>query len=700
MGISGLLPLLKSCMDDINISQYAGHRVAVDAYCWLHRGAYTSAQQICTATHLPLQQRYKQCIDWCTQRIRMLLDAKVIPVLVFDGAKLPLKKYTNVKRAGGRKQALAEGQQLLSQGNSAEAYKQFTKAIEITPNVAKLLMNVCQSMNVEYIVAPYEADAQLAYLSMHHHVTAIISEDSDLLCFGALRVVYKLDQAGNGQQIRWKNLETSSEINLVGFDLGMLQLMAILSGCDYLPSLPGMGLKKAHSVVSQFQTVDRCIRKLQFDAKYNIPANYAQDVEQAYLTFRHQRVYDPQSKALVHLTPLPEGITQKHGVELAFLGPLWEDTIVQQVCTGQLNPDTRKPYDLTEVRGSSKQPTIEQLMDGQPPRSICSSPEPSASDNDIELAADNPYNPVPVVTSSYFEAQKPLQLTNSAATRQAFKPPRSAADANHTSLHAFEHAPAQPHKKQRSDVPKQLHSRAHSETTAGSWLSSYTDLQASLPPQKRQALNNQLFLSQLRKRPSISTTATLTTRSSSANKPDGPRAQSYSLQSLSQPLPSNKERAEIDNAADEENTPPAHEQEIVDLTTFQHSPQHQRRLHKASQKQQSPSKRRKQADDTAHRPSNRKVAPTTTELLDKFRHTQDVIAMQVAHTQSNVLSSLARRTTAKHATAPQHSAPAEQYATAMIHDLDLIFDNPVTTTIHTAHPTFLEQFRKSSAARH
>ena len=44
------------------------------------------------------------------------------------------------------------------------------------------------SQGIDCIVAPYEADAQLAYLSLSGIAQLIISEDSDLLCFGCERV--------------------------------------------------------------------------------------------------------------------------------------------------------------------------------------------------------------------------------------------------------------------------------------------------------------------------------------------------------------------------------------------------------------------------------------------------------------------------------------------------------------------------------
>lgn len=49
-------------------------------------------------------------------------------------------------------------------------------------------MKVLRQMNIEYIVAPYEADAQLAFLAVNHFVHAVITEDSDLVAYGCPKV--------------------------------------------------------------------------------------------------------------------------------------------------------------------------------------------------------------------------------------------------------------------------------------------------------------------------------------------------------------------------------------------------------------------------------------------------------------------------------------------------------------------------------
>lgn len=47
---------------------------------------------------------------------------------------------------------------------------------------------MCRKKSVDYIVAPYEADAQLAYLDKTGMAQIIITEDSDLTLFGCNKV--------------------------------------------------------------------------------------------------------------------------------------------------------------------------------------------------------------------------------------------------------------------------------------------------------------------------------------------------------------------------------------------------------------------------------------------------------------------------------------------------------------------------------
>ena len=68
----------------------------------------------------------------------------------------------------------------------------------------------------------------------------------------------------------------------------MFLTMCILSGCDYLESIRGIGLKKAHKLVMDVGQDDiiSLFRKIELEGKFVIPDNYEQNFVKALLTFK------------------------------------------------------------------------------------------------------------------------------------------------------------------------------------------------------------------------------------------------------------------------------------------------------------------------------------------------------------------------------------------------------------------------------
>lgn len=123
--------------------------------------------------------------------------------------------------------------------------------------------------NVDYIVAPYEADAQLAYLEKQGIIDAILTEDSDLLVFGCKCILLKLDQYGECIEIKREKFPQVKEIDLSGWTDENFRHMAILSGCDYLASIRGIGLKTAHRLLKKYKTIDQ-VNLLKYKRNYMI----------------------------------------------------------------------------------------------------------------------------------------------------------------------------------------------------------------------------------------------------------------------------------------------------------------------------------------------------------------------------------------------------------------------------------------------
>ena len=74
----------------------------MDAYAWLHRGALACAAELCQG--LPTDK----FVRFCLGRIELLQKHGVTPVMVFDGAPLPMKAGEGAERAERRNAALAK----------------------------------------------------------------------------------------------------------------------------------------------------------------------------------------------------------------------------------------------------------------------------------------------------------------------------------------------------------------------------------------------------------------------------------------------------------------------------------------------------------------------------------------------------------------------------------------------------------------
>ena len=220
-------------------------------------------------------------VDFAMGRAKMLLHFGVTPYLVFDGGYLPSKAAEEAERATlavysktltfadanpyflrRREESRKAGLELLRQGKMKQANLEFQRAVDVTPQMARHLIDALIEANVQYIVAPYEADAQMYYLEKMGIVDAIISEDSDLLVFGCKNLITKLSQFGECIGICRGDFAACKEISLAGWTSAEFRSMAILSGCDYLENIPRLGLRTAHRLVRKHKAIDKVFTNL------------------------------------------------------------------------------------------------------------------------------------------------------------------------------------------------------------------------------------------------------------------------------------------------------------------------------------------------------------------------------------------------------------------------------------------------------
>ncbi|QLQ81564.1 hypothetical protein HG537_0F03250 [Torulaspora globosa] len=304
MGIQGLLPQLKPIQNPVSLLRYEGLTLGIDGYAWLHRAACCCSYELVNG--LPTAKY----LQFFIKKISMLRSFKIEPFLIFDGDAIGVKKDTEVRRREKRIENKAIAERLWKMGEKSNAMDYFQKCVDVTPEMAKCIIDYCKMNRIQYIVAPFEADAQMVYLEKQQIIHGIISEDSDLLIFGCRKLITKLNDFGECIEICRDDFDKlPKKFPLSQLTDDQVRLMVCLSGCDYTAGIPKIGLVTAMKLVKRFQTLERILTNIKREGKLSIPANFEHETRFANFAFQFQRVFCPIKRRLVTLNEIPGHLT-------------------------------------------------------------------------------------------------------------------------------------------------------------------------------------------------------------------------------------------------------------------------------------------------------------------------------------------------------------------------------------------------------
>lgn len=195
-----------------NIREFVNGSLAVDASSWLHKAGYSISETLVEAAEKnpggDWQRDYPQIVSCLTNYIVKRCDelfkyAGIAHItLVYDGERrCPLKMDTNDSRNSKRQANLAKARLLKSQGRLKEASEVYRACVKVPFSLSMIVMQKVMGKNnrLASVVAPFEADAQLAKLCLDGVCQAVITEDSDLLVYSAsigvpFPIIFKLDR--------------------------------------------------------------------------------------------------------------------------------------------------------------------------------------------------------------------------------------------------------------------------------------------------------------------------------------------------------------------------------------------------------------------------------------------------------------------------------------------------------------------------
>jgi len=397
MGINGLLPLLQSITRTSSLERYRGLNAAVDAMCWLHKGVH--AADVCVLAKAQFRHfspgaiskkgsierddvaqlldfdssersasktssnnyniqdglqdnegmeniEISKCVRYVIKNAEMLKKKyEMHIILVIDGAPLPVKEEINEARHIERQESYVKALQAEENGDKRYARKLYSRSCSITYKMRYELIQECKRRDISTLIAPYEADAQMAKLAHTGHVDLVITEDSDLLVYGCPRILFKLDfQASKGEEVQlMRDLPSNDSPNFRNWNHDMFVFMCILSGCDYCGGIYGIGISTAHKLVRIHRTPSKIFNALKMAGRYS--NGFEEEFWMAYRTFRHQRVYCHQSKSIQNLFPIES--EEGHTKIWDYLGPWFEPHVAMGVADGILHPMSKKPWHLS-----------------------------------------------------------------------------------------------------------------------------------------------------------------------------------------------------------------------------------------------------------------------------------------------------------------------------------------------------------------
>lgn len=255
MGIKNISTLLnKYCsFDSTPISHYRNKTIAIDASTYLYSSLYCQRQD-------------SNFLNYFVQQLAILLEHRIVPVYVFDGEPDQQKKDLTISKRREKKNAARNKittlkQQIGKTESDKNIYRQIfkekKKAISVTQVHENQLQQLLKLCGIPYVVSNIEADPFLAWIVKQGIADLVFTSDSDILVFGASKIVRGYsNQKNKCKLIEWDLDTILSELNL---NYHQFVSCCVLMGTDNLKSQPGMGPITSYKLVKQqeFETTIR-----------------------------------------------------------------------------------------------------------------------------------------------------------------------------------------------------------------------------------------------------------------------------------------------------------------------------------------------------------------------------------------------------------------------------------------------------------
>jgi flap endonuclease-1 len=268
MGIKNLRKFLDkyapSSMIDKKYDDYKNKAIAIDTSLVIYK--YISAMRKTGKDLTSKSGIVTSHLHGILNLINKLLNHKITPIFVFDGKPPAIKKKTLQKRYEIKKEAEAKLEDKNGTLTMEQKITAFMQATRISPEIIKDTKEMLTVLGIPWVDSVEEADAQCVCLMENKLAYAVATEDMDLLTFGASRVL-KDFFATKDEAIVEVNLEKM--LKDLKFDQSQFIDLSILLGCDYLPTVEGIGFVRSFDYMTKFGSLDGIFKQVDKPDNYD-----------------------------------------------------------------------------------------------------------------------------------------------------------------------------------------------------------------------------------------------------------------------------------------------------------------------------------------------------------------------------------------------------------------------------------------------
>ncbi|MEF8882488.1 MAG: flap endonuclease-1 [Halapricum sp.] len=248
MGNAALRDL--AVIEEVPFADLEGSIVAVDAHNWLYRYLTTTVKWTSDDVYTTSDGEEVANLVGVIQGLPKFFEHDLTPVFVFDGAVTDLKDDEVQQRREKREAAEERLEAARERGDKLAVARLESRTQRLTNTIVETTRELLELLDVPFVDAPAEGEAQAAMMVRRGDVDYAGTEDYDALLFGAPLTLRQLTSKGNPELM-------DLDATLDAHDLTWEQLIdvAILCGTDFNEGVSGYGPKTSVKAVKEHDDI-------------------------------------------------------------------------------------------------------------------------------------------------------------------------------------------------------------------------------------------------------------------------------------------------------------------------------------------------------------------------------------------------------------------------------------------------------------